>query len=496
MAKFTRNFKMARFRLVGAASLTLALTACATTPIPGQTEAITQTEAQRGAQYHPQLIAEFGGEMSGPLAQYVEEVGKNVAVTSGMGGARDSFTVSLLNSSANNAFAVPGGYIYTTRQLVALMESEAELAGVLAHEVGHVTARHSERRQRRAQRNQGIGILGSILSGVLLGDSQLGNLLSRTAASAPQFLNLAYSREHEEESDRLGIDYMSTAGYNPRAMGDLLKRLARQNELEARLQGRQNARPPVWASSHPEPAARVRLAHTYAEGKPGTVNNRDAFLNRIDGMIYGDDPKQGIVEGRDFVHPDLRLRFSAPEGFYMLNGTRAVSINGQGGQAQFTTARYAGDLQQYISQAFTAVGGQNSRLQPQRIERTRVNGLNAAYGQARVNNGNSQVDVTVYAYEFARDRAYHFVTITPAGQTNPFRGMYQSLRRITSSEAAQVTPRRLRVVTVQRGDTISGLARQMAYDTGREERFRVLNGLADQDVLRAGERVKLVVRAR
>ena len=494
MAKLTRKFKMA-----GAASLALALTACATTAIPGQTEAITQTEAQRGAQYHPQLVAEFGGEMEGPLGQYVEQIGKNVAVNSGIGGARDSFTVSLLNSPVNNAFAVPGGYIYTTRQLVALMESEAELAGVLAHEVAHVTARHSERRQRRAQRNQILGGLGAILSGVLLGDSQLGNLLTRTAVTAPQFLNLAYSREHEEESDRLGIDYMSRAGYDPMAMGDLLERLALQAELDARLQGRENARPPVWASNHPDPASRVRLADAYAQGKPGSVKNRDAFLNRIDGMLYGDDPKQGIVDGSDFRHPDLRLAFTAPGGFYMLNGTRAVSINpqsGQNGQAQFTTAPYTGDLGQYIARAFTAIGGQNNQIAPQRIERTRVNGLNAAYGQARVNNGRSQVDVTVFAYEFANDRAYHFVTITPAGASNPFRGMYQSVRRLTSAEAAQVIPRRLRVVTVQRGDTISGLARQMAYDNAREERFRVLNGIGPNDVLRAGDRVKLVVRSR
>ena len=124
MTKFLRKAKLA-----GVASISLALTACATTPIPGQTEAITQSEAQQGAQFHPKLVSEFGGEMSGPLGQYVERVGKNVAVESGLGNARDSFTVTLLNSPVNNAFAVPGGYVYTTRQLVALMESEAELAG-------------------------------------------------------------------------------------------------------------------------------------------------------------------------------------------------------------------------------------------------------------------------------------------------------------------------------------------------------------------------------
>ena len=199
MARIARNLQMG-----GVASLALALTACVSGPIPDQSTAITQNEAEQGARYHPQLVAEFGGEMTGPQAQYVEQIGKNIAVHSQIGGARDSFNVTLLNSSVNNAFAVPGGYIYTTRQLVTLMENEAELAGVLGHEVAHVTARHSERRQRRAQRNQVLGGLGAVLSGVLLGDSQLGNLLTRGATSAPQLLNLAYSREHEEESESTG----------------------------------------------------------------------------------------------------------------------------------------------------------------------------------------------------------------------------------------------------------------------------------------------------
>ena len=211
-------------------------------------------------------------------------------------------------------------------------------------------------------------------------------------------------------------------------------------------------------------------------------------------MLYSDDPKQGVIEGQDFIHPDLRLKFTAPDGFYMLNGIRAVTINGQGGQAQFSTARYGGDLSEYIRQPFTAIGGQNTQLAPSRIERTRINGLSAAYGQVRVNNGQSQVDVTVFAYEFARERADHFVTLTPAGRTNPFGGMFQSIRRISASQAGQVVPRRLRVITVQRGDTISGLARQMAYKTARDERFRVLNGIGSSDVLRAGQRVKLIVR--
>lgn len=482
--------------MAGAAPMALALTGCmgAGGSIPSASTPISQTEAQQGAQYHPQLVSEFGGEYDGPVAAYVERIGKDMVAQSG--NSRSSFNVSMLDSSVNNAFAVPGGYIYTTRQLVALMDNEAELAAVMGHEVGHVVARHSARRQARAQRNSVLGGLGAILSSVLLGDSQIGNVLTRGAMQAPQFLTLAHSREQEEEADRLGIDYLSSGGYDPRAMATLLERLSAQVELDARLQGRENARPPVWASTHPEPVARVRIANAYASGKPGTRLNRDTFLSQIDGMIYGDNPSQGVIEGNAFIHPELRLTFTAPSGFYMINSTRAVSINGQSGQAQLTLAPYSGNLDSYVRQAFREMGGENQNLAPQSIERTTVNGLRAAYGTARVNNGGNQVDLVIFAYEFANDRAYHFAAVTPAGRSNTFSSMFQSMRRVSASEAAQVIPRRIDVVTVRRGDTVSGLARRMAYDNAQVDRFRVLNGLGPNEGLIAGEKVKLVVRGR
>ena len=228
----------------------------------------------------------------------------------------------------------------------------------------------------------------------------------------------------------------------------------------------------------------------------GSVSNRDTFLSRIDGLLYGDDPAQGLIEGSTFIHPELRFAFTAPQGFYMVNGTRAVSIQGQGGQAQLTTAAYNGNLDAYMRSAFSALGGQNSQLAPQQIERTTVNGLPAVYGTARVNNGNSQVDVVVFAYEFARDRAFHFAVIAPAGRAGTFNGMFQSMRRITQAEAGAVVPKKLQVVTVARGDTVASLARRMAYDSAQEERFRVLNALGSGDTVTAGQKVKLVVRAR
>lgn len=490
MAKLSKKIWVA-----STAPIALALSGCMTGPIPNASDPITGNEAQQGAEYHPQLLEQFGGAMGGSQAAYVEQVGKNIAVQSGLGNARDSFTVSLLNSPVNNAFAIPGGYIYTTRQLVTLMNNEAELAGVLGHEVGHVAARHSQRRQAAAQRNTLLGGLGAILSSVLLGDSSAGQTLSRGFLQGSQLLTLSFSRDQETAADDLGIQYLTKAGYDPRAMSTVLASLAAQNALDAQLQGR-NASVPEWASTHPDPASRVQRAASAAQGLPGSVTNRDTFLTRIDGLLYGDDPKQGVIEGSQFIHPELRLSFTAPQGFYMVNSTSAVSINGQSGQAQLTQGQYSGDLEGYIRAQFTALGGQNSTLAPASITRTTVNGIPAAYGTARVNNGSSQVDVVIFAYEFARDRAYHFAAITPAGQSGTFNSMYQSMRRISQSEADQVIPRVLDVVTVQRGDTVASLARRMAYTDAQEARFRVLNGLGSNDQVTVGQKVKLVVRGR
>ncbi|MDG5749596.1 M48 family metalloprotease [Qipengyuania sp. XHP0211] len=479
------------------ASLSLVLAGCAAVgggPIPDSSAPITQSEAQMGAEAHPQLLSEFGGAMTGSQAQYVEQVGQNIAVQSGLGNARSAFTVSLLNSSVNNAFAIPGGYVYTTRQLVALMNNEAELAGVLGHEVGHVAARHSQRRQQAAQRNTLLGAAGAILSGILLGNSGLGQQVGQTLLQGSQLLTLRFSRSQELEADELGIRYLNQAGYDPRAMATVLNSLAQQNALDARVQGRDNATVPEWASTHPDPASRVQTALSKAQGMTG-VTNRDTFLSRIDGLLYGDDPQQGVIEGREFIHPELRLAFSAPQGFYMVNGTSAVTINGQSGRAQFTLAPYNGDLNSYISTVFANLSTEQN-LRPQSIQRTTVNGLPAAYGSTRVQSGNGQVDVTVFAYEFADDRAYHFLAITPAGQASSFNTMFSSMRRISAQQAGNVIPRVVDVVTVRSGDTVASLARNMAYDDNQVARFRVLNGLSSDENVTPGQKVKVVVRGR
>lgn len=475
-----------------AAALALCAAPATTAGSQAGVNAISRQDKAEGAKAHPGLVSEFGGALTGPQASYVESVGKTIAVQSGLGNARDDFTVTLLNSPVNNAFAIPGGYVYVTRQLVALMNNEAELAGVLGHEVGHVAARHAAKRQNAASRNAVIGLLGSILSGALLGDSAFGQIGQKLFSQGSQLLTLKYSRGQETEADNLGITYLKRAGYDPRAMASVLQSLANQNALEARLMGSAN-RTPEWASTHPDPASRVRAALNRAGREGGGVTNRDTFLTRIDGLTYGDDPRQGIIDGRSFVHPVLRFQFQAPDGYFLVNGTRAVSINGQSGKGEFSSAAYDGDLNAYIGKVFAGLTGNGqSGIDPQSIRRTTVNGLPAAYASARAQTNSGQVDVVVFAYEMAKDQAFHFVTIAKAGGAGVFDPMFSSFRRLRPDEATAVRARKLRVVTVKAGDTVQSLAARMAYDDARLERFLVLNGLSNDSRITSGQRVKIV----
>ena len=476
-------------------SALLAGVALSIAPLSAQTARnISPSDKATGAKANPDLTAEYGGAETGPQAAYVASIGKNIAIQSGLSNARDDFTVTLLNSPVNNAFAIPGGYVYTTRQLVALMNNEAELAGVLGHEIGHVAARHSAKRQKEATRNTIFGVLGTVLSSAILGNSALGQLGQKAFSQGSQLLTLKFSRTQETEADNLGIQYLKSARYDPRAMSRVLQSLANQTALDARIMGSGGNRVPEWASTHPDPASRVRAALVQAGPAATGITNRDTFLSRIDGLMYGDDPKQGVVEGSRFIHPDFRLAFQAPNGFYITNSTRAVSITGTSGKGEFSAAPYNGDLDAYIRAVFDSLGGQNQTQIPiAQIQRTTVNGIPAAYGTAQVTSGNSQVEVVVFAYEFSNTQAYHFTTIAAAGQSGNFDPMFRSVRRISASEAAAIKPRRISVVTARSGDTVRSLASRMAYSDNQLERFLVLNGLTAGSSLSAGQKVKIVV---
>lgn len=454
--------------------------------------AISASDKEQGAKAHPQLLQEFGGAVTGPQATYVEQVGKRIAVQSGLSNALGDFTVTLLNSPVNNAFAIPGGYVYVTRQLTALMNNEAELAGVLGHEVGHVAARHATQRQKAAQRNQILGVLGAVISGAVLGDNAFGRLGQQVFSQGSQLLTLKFSRSQELQADQLGVTYLKRAGYDPRAMSSVLESLARQNALEAKLRGTAN-QVPEWASTHPDPASRVRTALGYAGASSTGTTNRDLFLTRIDGLIYGDDPKQGVVEGSRFTHPVLRFAFDAPNGFYMVNGTSAVAISGSAGKAHFARGKLSGSLDSYVTEVFgTLTESNQARITPSTIDKTTVNGIPAAYGVARVQASSGTVDVVVFAYDFGNGQAYHFVALSQAGGAEVFTPMFRSLKRISAADAGSVKPRLLDVVTVKSGDTPQSLSARMAYSDAKLDRFLVLNGLKAGASLSAGQKVKLV----
>ncbi|GAA4018175.1 M48 family metalloprotease [Sphingomonas swuensis] len=448
---------------------------------------------QDAQQQHPAVLQEFGGADTSQRGAYVEQVGRRVAAYSGVNPA--SFRYTTLNSAVENAFAVPGGYIYITRQLMGLMNDEAELAFVLGHETGHVAANHAQARQSASQRNAIGGILGSILGSVLGGG--IGNIIGQLAQTQSQLSTLQFSRAQEYDADRLGIGYLNRAGYDPGASSTMLAALGRATALEARVQGQDSRSTPEWASTHPLSENRVAQASQMARqtGRVGTgLRNRDQFLNQLEGVFVDDDPAQGVIEGRMFTHPDLRLQFTVPTGYLMQNGSDAVSIQGSAGQAQFRASRYTGNLQSTITQRFQQLTGGRTQIQIVDSNRTTINGLPVEYAIARAQTSSGVVDVSVFAYAFDNDTAYDFTMLTRGGQgVGPFSSMVSSLRRIGAQEAAAIRPRVIDVYSVRTGDTPQSLAGRMAYRNYQLERFLSLNGLAANSRLVPGQRVKLVV---
>ena len=448
-------------------------------------------EAQRA---HPQLVAQYGGAETGPRAGYVNAIGQRVAAFSGTYNPAGSYRFTLLNSAVDNAFTNPGGYIYITRQLLTIMEDESQLAFALGHEVGHVAANHAQQREQVASRNS-LGAIAGVLLGSVLGGG-IGNAIAQRSQFASQLQTLSFSRNQEYEADTLGMRYLIAAGYDPAGAPGVLAAISRSSATEARVQGRTNRQLPEWASTHPLSENRMQRALTAAQrsGRLNTgVRNRDQFLAQLDGVTIGDDPEQGVIDGRTFAHPDLRLRFTVPVGYLMQNGTTAVSIEGSAGEAEFSGGRYNGTLEAYATAVLTDLTGSRQPLQGGGIQRTVINGIPAAVSTIRARTRSGYMDASVVAYQWAPDTMYHFVMVTPAGRgIGAFMPMINSLRRISPAEAAQIRPRVIDVVTVRPGDTVQSLARQMAYSSFQLERFLSLNGLAQNARLQPGQKVKLV----
>jgi len=455
-----------------------------------QTSGFSDAERRQGAEAHPQLLKQFGGAYQGPQADYVRRVGQKIALQSGYAARGQDYTVTLLNSNANNAFAIPGGYIYITRQLLALMNDEAELAFVMGHEVGHVAAQHSQKRQSRST----LTGLGAAILGAVTGSNIIGNI----ANAGAQIYTLGYSRGQENESDDLGVRYLARAGYDPLASADILAALGAQTSLEARLAGKgDEASGPSWLSTHPTSASRVQrvrkeAAKVAASAGPRAIN-RDAFLDAINGMPYDDDVEQGIIDGQNFRHGGLKLSFTAPAGFSLQNSPSAVlGTRGSQFRFQFSGGRPNGgeSLASYAGRVWEGAGVQNAP----RVEIRRINGLEVGVSSVRSRSNNGEVDAQLAVYRWGNDAWYHLLMLAPAGQDPGYASLINSVRRLTPQEANAIKGRRVTVITVKAGDTVQGLASRMAYDDDRLARFTILNGITANARLVPGSRIKLITR--
>jgi predicted Zn-dependent protease len=463
--------------------------------------AITPAAAQRAHYLDPrdvaqaqrenaQVVEELGGEDAGPRSAYVESIGRRVAAFSGVANPGQSLHFTTLNSAVENAFSVPGGYVYVTRQLLAIMDDESQLAFALGHEVGHIAASHARQREEYAARNP-LSVLARVLGS--FGDPYLGSVLQARA----RLQQLSFSRDQEYQADTLGLRYMIAAGYDPAGAAQLLAALSRETALQARVQGRANRQTPEWASTHPLSQNRMQQALEEARqtGRLGSgLHNRDLFLSEIEGIYVDDDPKQGVIDGPVFTHPDLRIQFQVPPGYLMSNGTRAVTVSGSAGKAQFGSADFNGSLNDFIWRLFNELTHGQMQLMVPIPRQTTINGVPAAYTTTHLNTRSGVLDFSVMAYRWDPRRVYYFLMLTPGGSgIGGFGPMVNSLRKISVAEAAAIRPRIIHVETVAPGDTLQSLASRMAYRDFKLDRFLALNGLSANSVLVPGQKVKLVI---
>ncbi|HSR55466.1 MAG TPA: M48 family metalloprotease [Alphaproteobacteria bacterium] len=470
------------------------LAACATNPATGERMVSfisSEEEGRIGAQEHKKIVPAMGGAVENPeLQTYVSSVGRLLARTSELPNLKFTFTV--LDTDMVNAFALPGGYIYITRGLLALANSEAELAGVLAHEIGHVTARHAAQRHTRSI----FAGIGAAAVGILTGS---GELAQATAGGLGAYLK-GYSREQEFEADKLGIRYLRRAGFDTGAMARFLASLRAHSRLTARLAGQSPDKvdETSFTSTHPRTLDRVRRAAAEAGGTPppNPILGRDIYLQKITGIIYGDSPDQGFVRGRDFRHPVMRFRFRVPQGFRIVNRPSQVIATGPNDALMlFHGASRAGSRAplDYLRN----VWAKGVRLQ--QAERLTINGLAAATAAVRIRTQQGTLPLRTVAIRRGKNM-FQFLFLQPGAGDDALldlaRRTAQTFEDVSEREAASWRPYRIRLQRVIPGDTVNHLARRMAVDRLKVEHFRVINALGPKDRLESGRLVKIIEERR
>ncbi|HKY93661.1 MAG TPA: M48 family metalloprotease [Kiloniellales bacterium] len=464
----------------------VALAACTESPTTGRsTFGSIDDDVSAGRREHPNVLQAFGGEYTeGGVPAYVNQIGAKLAQHSEFQNINYKWTV--LNTPIVNALALPGGYIYVTRGLMALASNEAELAGVMGHEMGHVTARHSAERQTQSI----IAQLGLLALGIATGSNELVNL---AAVGAQAYLQ-SYSRDQEFEADTLGVRYMAEGGWDPSAMATFLASLREYSQLEAQLAGRDPGTVDEFnmMASHPRTLDRVQAA-TEAAGVQHVegVLNRDVYLQAIEGLRYGDDPAQGVVDGQWFRHPGLGFEFKVPEGFSVVNGESQVSAqNASGAALVFDMDRAtAADPAEYL----TSQWGEGVQFND--LERISVNGLQGATGWTRLQTNAGPADVRAVAIKGEGNQVFRFLFLAPVGNSSfnsAFQETVYSFRRLSAAEAAQIKGFRIYVLPAGPSDSVASLSRGMPFGAYNEQAFRVLNDLVGGGGLAQGELVKIV----
>lgn len=436
--------------------------------------------ARIGAAQHPRILASYGGEYSDARLERMVAgiVGRLVTVSDNPG---QVYQISILDSPVINAFALPGGYLYVSRGLLAVANDSAELAAVIAHEMAHVTANHGVLRQQREAEAE---LAGRVVSDVLSDKAAGQRALARGQVALAQF-----SRNQELEADAIGIAAMGEAGFDPYAAADFQKAMSAFNAFRSGSNAQENSLD--FLSTHPSTPQRVALAlgHARTFGDRGVGDRgRRPYLAGIDGMLFGDSPEEGYVRGRTYAHPDLGIAFDFPEGFDIENRPEAVLAarvsDGAGIRFDGVDVPRGEPLTDYL------LSGWVEGLDRSSVRATTVNGLDAAVGQATV--GRWAFDVSVVR---AGGRVYRILVAVPAGSSTMAalaRSSRTGLRLLSAREKAELKPLRIRIVRAGDGDTVASLSRGMRGSTDRAGFFRVLNGLGPDERVIEGQYYKAV----
>ena len=482
----TRDHKRLRLAAgcAAAAAIAFAVAACSSGPVGRQIllpELPKNAEASSpSVREHQRVLSAYGGAYEDPKlhAKLSTIVGRLVAASD----RPDlSYKVTILNSPAVNAFALPNGQLYVTRGLLGLANDSAEFASVMAHEMAHVIARHAATREEQARKTEVISSAND-----LLGDPQVGAM----ALTRSKIALASFSRSQELEADAIGVGIAARAGFDPMGASRLLTAMGHNAELRA-IGRAAEARSLEFLSSHPATPERVKNAEDSARQFSGGRVQRDkaAYLASIDGMTYGEDPADGFVRGRHFLHPKLGFSFMAPEGFVLDNTPQAVLGAKEGGDQALRLDVVKVPAEQSLIEYLNS--GWIENIENGSVEELSVNGVPAATATAIGNQWAFRLYVVrfggeVYRFIFAAKKR------TPEDD-RAFRESIQTFRRLLPQERS-TKPLRLKIVKVQAGDTTESLSTRMALPLDHQiERFRVLNGLDPDEEVKSGDLVKIIV---